>query len=63
MKNGLIEFGDSRRTTDVRIFDNPQFGQIRTAGTADNPLFCLSDVCKALGLTASHVRERLSKEA
>lgn len=62
MKNGLIEFGDSRRTTDVRIFDNPQFGQIRTAGTADNPLFCLSDVCKALGLTASHVRERLSKD-
>ena len=62
MENGLIEFGESHRTTDVRIFDNPQFGQIRTAGTADNPLFCLSDVCKALGLTASHVRERLSKD-
>ena len=44
---------------DIQIFNNPQFGQVRTAGTPENPLFCLSDVCKALGLNASHVRERL----
>lgn len=44
----------------VTIFNNPQFGEIRTAGTADNPLFCLADVCKALGLTQGHVRERIS---
>ena len=43
----------------IQIFNNPQFGQVRTAGTPENPLFCLSDVCKALGLNASHVRERL----
>ena len=43
----------------IQIFNNPQFGQVRTAGTPANPLFCLSDVCKALGLNASHVRERL----
>ena len=59
MEQGLIEFGESRKVGEVQIFDNPQFGQIRTAGTAENPLFCLADVCKALGLTQGHVRERL----
>ena len=44
---------------EIQIFNNPQFGQVRTAGTPQNPLFCLTDVCKALGLNASHVRERL----
>lgn len=33
---------------DIKIFENEQFGKIRTAGTADNPLFCLADVAKAL---------------
>lgn len=32
----------------VKIFESPQFGQIRTAGTSEEPLFCLSDVAKAL---------------
>lgn len=36
---------------EVKIFENPQFGQIRTAGTSDEPLFCASDICKALGYT------------
>lgn len=47
---------------EIQIFNNPQFGEIRTAGTPENPLFCLSDVCKALHLSASHVRERLSED-
>lgn len=46
----------------VTIFNNPQFGEIRTAGTADNPLFCLADVCNALGLSAKGVNQRLNKE-
>ena len=44
---------------ELRIFEHPQFGKVRTAGTTDNPLFCLADVCNALGLTQGHVRERL----
>ena len=56
MNNGTIEVGD------VQIFNNPQFGQIRTAGTADNPLFCLADVCKVLELTPSKVAQRLEKD-
>jgi len=46
---------------ELRIFENPQFGKVRTAGTTDNPLFCLADVCNALGLQQGHVRERLDK--
>ena len=43
----------------VTIFNNPQFGEIRTAGTADNPLFCLADVCRVLDLQPSRVKDRL----
>lgn len=47
----------------IQIFSNPQFGEIRTVGTADKPLFCLSDLCKAVELTnPSSVKQRLEKE-
>ena len=36
---------------DIQIFNNPQFGQVRTLGTSDEPWFCATDVCKALGYT------------
>ena len=42
-------------SNDIQIFNNPQFGSIRTAGTPEQPLFCLADVCKILGLQASRV--------
>lgn len=35
--------------TTIQVFNSPQFGMIRTDGTADNPLFCANDVCRALG--------------
>lgn len=47
---------------EIQIFNNPHFGEIRTAGTSDNPLFCLSDLCKCLGLSAKGVNQRLSDE-
>lgn len=34
--------------TEIQIFKHPQFGKIRTAGTSEEPLFCLVDLCKAL---------------
>lgn len=43
----------------ITIFSNQQFGEIRTAGTADSPLFCLTDVCKVLDLDPSQVARRL----
>ena len=46
----------------IQVFNNPAFGNIRVAGTEENPQFCLADVCKALGLTAKFVNQRLAKE-
>lgn len=48
---------------DIQVFNNEQFGAIRTAGTADNPMFCLADVCQAIGINnARNVKSRLDKE-
>lgn len=44
------------------IFNSPQFGEIRTAGTSEQPLFCLVDVCRALDLIPSKVAQRLSED-
>ena len=48
----------------IEIFSNPQFGEIRTVvNEGGEPLFCASDVCKALGYAngrdavANHVNE------
>lgn len=46
----------------ITIFNNPQFGEIRTAGTADNPLFCLADLCRVLELRVDGVTPRLKKD-
>lgn len=37
-------------TTAIKTFTHPSFGDIRTAGTAEAPLFCLVDVCKVLDI-------------
>lgn len=34
---------------ELQIFKSPQFGEVRTAGTAEDPIFCASDICRALG--------------
>lgn len=49
---------------DIQIFNNPQFGEIRTVINENGePLFCLADVCKALELTnPTTVKNRLDKE-
>ena len=45
---------------DIQVFNNPQFGQVRTAGTPNNPMFCLVDVCQAIGINNSRVvKQRL----
>lgn len=45
------------------VFKSPQFGEIRTAGSSDQPLFCLADVCRALDIKNSRdLRSRLDAE-
>lgn len=47
----------------IQIFKNEMFGEVRVAGTSDEPLFCLSDVCKAVELTnPSSVKSRLDED-
>ena len=41
------------------MFTNPTFGAVRTAGTPDNPYFCLADLCRALDVKINGVRKRL----
>lgn len=49
--------------TTITIFSNPTFGEIRTAGTADEPMFCLADVCRVLELSnISETKRRLIKD-
>jgi anti-repressor protein len=49
--------------SEIQVFNNPQFGAVRTAGTADAPMFCLADVCNAIGITnARNVKNRLDAE-
>lgn len=33
----------------LQVFSNENFGSVRVLGDSNNPLFCASDVCKALG--------------
>ena len=48
---------------ELKVFNNDEFGEIRTSSIDGEPVFCLSDVCKALGLTqASKVKERLNEK-
>ena len=43
----------------IEIFKNEQFGKIRVAGTNEEPLFCLADICSSLELRQGDVRQRL----
>lgn len=45
---------------EIKIFNSPTFGEVRTAGTPEQPLFCLADVCKALNLRQADVVRRLT---
>ena len=47
----------------LQIFNSDEFGEIRTVLNNETPMFCLSDVCKALGLSQpSKVKERLNQK-
>jgi len=48
----------------IKIFSSPQFGDIRTlADEANEPLFCLADLCAALGISNHrNVKARLDED-
>lgn len=36
--------------SNIQVFQKQELGQVRVAGDKDRPLFCLKDVCDALGI-------------
>lgn len=49
-------------TNEMKIFESPEFGRIRTVSDErGEPWFCLADVCKVLGLKQNGVVMRLEK--
>ena len=48
---------------DLQIFNNEEFGEIRTAVVNDEPMFCLIDICKALEMSnPTMVAQRLDED-
>lgn len=48
---------------ELQIFNSPEFGDIRIVMVESEPMFCLSDVCRALEITnAGNVKQRLSEK-
>ena len=48
---------------DLQIFNNEEFGEVRTAEVNDEPMFCLIDICKALEIkNATDVAKRLDED-
>ena len=47
---------------DLQIFKNAEFGEIRTDTSGNEPMFCLSDVCRALEIAnVGNVKQWLSE--
>ena len=47
---------------EIKIFNSDRFGAIRTAGDAENPMFCLADLCKVLELQVTPTKNRLKQK-
>lgn len=47
---------------DLTVFQNPEFGELRTAERDGETWFCLADVCRPLGLRAKDCKLRLKKD-
>ena len=47
---------------DIQIFKNEVLGEVRVAGTSEEPLFCLADVCKILDLQVGATKNRLDEK-
>lgn len=48
---------------DLKVFENSEFGEIRTVTVNDEPMFCLTDICKALEMSnPTMVAQRLDDD-
>ncbi len=47
---------------ELTVFQNPEFGELRTAEINGETWFCLADVCRPLGIRANACSQRLKKD-
>lgn len=48
---------------EIKVFNSVEFGEIRTVIVNDEPMFCLGDICKALGIkNVTDVAKRLDED-
>lgn len=47
---------------EIQLFKDERFGEVRVAGTSEEPLFCLADVCKVLELRVDNTLKRLNED-
>lgn len=47
---------------ELTVFQNPEFGELRTAERNGETWFCLADICRPLGLEAKQVRRRVKED-
>lgn len=48
---------------DLAIFKNEAFGEVRVAGTSEQPLFCLADICRVLEIkNVSDCKSKLKRD-
>ena len=47
---------------ELTVFQNPEFGELRTVERNGETWFCLADICRPLGLMTKDVRERLKED-
>ena len=47
---------------ELTVFQNPEFGELRTAEINGETWFCLADVCRPLGIRSNDCRKRLKAD-
>ena len=44
---------------EIQLFKDERFGEVRVAGTSEEPLFCLADICRVLDLQVTPTKNRI----
>lgn len=53
---------NSLKDMEIKLFENESFGSVRVAGTSENPMFCLTDICRVLDLQVTPTKNRLKQD-
>lgn len=48
--------------SEIKVFENSEFGKVRVSIVDGEPMFCLSDLCKILGLQPGATKNRLDEK-